>query len=346
MSLQSLWFRGNTRLQQCIVSDPSHVKRGDKGEHVTLIQGALLMLSKCAISTDEQARQFYGDSTEKAVLKYKKDRQIINFRYQTAADNIVGRMTMYSLDFEMLAYEGRRFHPLLAAGIPPRPRGVIIIQAEPLAMNWAKQVVAANPNFTSWRLSGHSAAEIARSIKSAIQAAHGGVLIFAVGHGVSLDNNAGVFDLAEAHQLRIGGKGANRDPKAFTDVFYEDRNPQPSPLSDKEIDEQVHPGGWQERLRRWAIYKDLCQAFVNGKLQLVVLLTCNIGQSLDFLKKVASQWHTPLLAYRDFVWYAGIFPHIRAVLDKDMKTPGVGTNVPFSEITIPLTTKDMVVVAP
>jgi hypothetical protein len=146
--------------------------------------------------------------------------------------------------------------------------------------------------------------------------------------------------------MRIGGLGENRDPRVFMDVFY-DTTPSdsPSPHSEKWIDENVHPGGWQARLEKWSIYQDLCRAFTDGKLAMVVLLTCKIGNSLDFLKKVASQWQTPILAYRDFTNYTGFFPHVRCVLDKDFNT-GRGTDVPFSEISIPVSLPDLVVVAP
>jgi hypothetical protein len=38
-------------------------------------------------------------------LSYKKKRNIINRSYQTQADNIVGKMTIASLDNEMMARE-------------------------------------------------------------------------------------------------------------------------------------------------------------------------------------------------------------------------------------------------
>jgi hypothetical protein len=41
------------------------------------------------------------------VLSYKKKRSIINPAYQTQADNIVGKMTIASLDKEILQRENR-----------------------------------------------------------------------------------------------------------------------------------------------------------------------------------------------------------------------------------------------
>ena len=58
----------------------------------------------------------YGPSTADVVLAYKRKRNIINYSYQTTADNIVGKMTMAALDKEMLA---REINP----PPPPRPKG-------------------------------------------------------------------------------------------------------------------------------------------------------------------------------------------------------------------------------
>jgi hypothetical protein len=348
--LQSTWLRRNQRLQQCLVSDPAHVKIGDKGEHAALIQGALSMLDGADISRDEQARQFYGQGTASAVLKYKKKRKIINYSYQTSPDDIVGRMTIRSLDTEMLAYERGKFGFLLAFGVPSPPRGMIIHQTKslPQAAQWARQLTEANGFLGRVESLAGNHRDIVKSIQDAIQkAGPGGLLIFAVGHGIfdAQFSNAGAFDIAADRRMRIGGKNSFADPKCFVDVFYDTPRPPPSPYSDKEIDEQLHPGGWQLRLERWGIYQDLCKAFVDGKLGLVVLMTCKVGNSTDFLKKVASQWQTPILAYREYTTYDGFYPHARAVLWNDT-TPGKGTNVPFSEICIPISMPDMVVVSP
>src|SRR5262245_37433267 len=149
MPLISLWFRGNDRLQTCLVSDPAHVKQGDRGEHVSLIQGALMMLDAANISRDEQRQSLYGQSTAGAVLRYKSKRRIINFSYETKADNVVGRMTIRALDSEMLAKQRPGFGPLLALKVtppPPPPRMVIVSEGCDFG-RWAVQVDAAcRPN--------------------------------------------------------------------------------------------------------------------------------------------------------------------------------------------------------
>ena len=99
MPLQSELFKGDQRLEACLHVDTSHVTPGSVGEFVTKIQKALFILDGAVIGPSEQGR--YGPSTANAVLTYKKKRKIINYSYQTQADNIVGKMTIASLDNEL-----------------------------------------------------------------------------------------------------------------------------------------------------------------------------------------------------------------------------------------------------
>ena len=101
MGLKSRLFRGDKKLETAAVSDAGHITHGTSGPHVDKIQKALIVLDNAHISNDELQREFYGDSTAKAVLAYKQKRNIINRSYQSQADNIVGIMTMASLDKEM-----------------------------------------------------------------------------------------------------------------------------------------------------------------------------------------------------------------------------------------------------
>jgi len=126
MSLQSKLFRGDPKLEAAAVSDPAHITLGASGPHVQKIQTALILLDDAAISTDEVQRTFYGTSTASAVLAYKKKRNIINRSYQSQADNIVGKMTMTSLDAEMLKLEAR---PTPPAPPPVPPVGPVRIRA-------------------------------------------------------------------------------------------------------------------------------------------------------------------------------------------------------------------------
>ncbi len=108
MPLRSQLFKDDPKLEAAATSDPAHIKQGDSGEHVRKIQTALIQLDGAKIAADGQ----YGPATAAAVLAYKRKRNIINTSYQTQADNIVGKMTMASLDDELLALELRPQGPL------------------------------------------------------------------------------------------------------------------------------------------------------------------------------------------------------------------------------------------
>jgi peptidoglycan hydrolase-like protein with peptidoglycan-binding domain len=105
MSLQSQLFRGDPKLEAAAVSDPAHVVPGAVGDHVGKIQQALITLDGAVIDQLELIETRYGPSTASAVLAYKTKRGIINRAYQIKPDNIVGKMTMASLDSEMLNVE-------------------------------------------------------------------------------------------------------------------------------------------------------------------------------------------------------------------------------------------------
>lgn len=101
MTLQSLLFRGDPKLQAAALSDSSHIAPGAAGSHVTKIQLALVQLDGAKIAQDGA----YGPETAAAVLAYKQKRNIVNSSYQTQADNIVGKMTIAALDRGMAAWE-------------------------------------------------------------------------------------------------------------------------------------------------------------------------------------------------------------------------------------------------
>jgi hypothetical protein len=120
MGLQSKLFRGDPKLEAAAVSDPTHIMRGARGEHVRKIQLALIMLDGADIKPDGD----YGPATAKAVLAYKQKRGIINRAYQTQADDIVGKMTMASLDAEVVKKESQPRAPIRIVPLSfwrPRP---------------------------------------------------------------------------------------------------------------------------------------------------------------------------------------------------------------------------------
>ena len=105
MLLQSKLFRGDPKLEACLLHDRAHVLRGAVGNHVGKIQAALFTIDGLVIEPSELVAKRFGISTEAAVLAFKKKRHIINHTYQTTEDNIVGRMTIAALDREMLSRE-------------------------------------------------------------------------------------------------------------------------------------------------------------------------------------------------------------------------------------------------
>jgi peptidoglycan hydrolase-like protein with peptidoglycan-binding domain len=103
--LRSKLLSGNQRLIQCETQDAAHVKLGDRGDYVSLIQRALQQIEGSRIADSELKNGIYSTTTAAAVLAYKTKRNIVNTAYQTRPDDIVGKMTIRSLDTEMQALE-------------------------------------------------------------------------------------------------------------------------------------------------------------------------------------------------------------------------------------------------
>jgi hypothetical protein len=116
MALQSQAFRGDPRLEAAALFDSGHIVQGAIGPHVAKIQQALIFLDGASITSSELQRAAYGPSTANAVLAYKTKRSIINRAYQNAPDNIVGKLTIASLDREML---GKTVQPIRIEPLHP-----------------------------------------------------------------------------------------------------------------------------------------------------------------------------------------------------------------------------------
>lgn len=101
MALKSPTFAGDERLEACLVKDSAHLTRGTTGDFVGKVQAALAFLDGLSIDEEELDTQTYGPSTAAAVLAYKKKRKIINTSYQKTEDEVVGKMTIKSLDDEL-----------------------------------------------------------------------------------------------------------------------------------------------------------------------------------------------------------------------------------------------------
>jgi hypothetical protein len=111
MGLKSALFRGDAKLEACLVSNPAHKMEGASGDHVSKIHQALSMVDESEISPDELSAKKYGSSTAAAVLSFKTKRKIINKAYQSKPDNIVGKMTIAALDNEVYFLEIKRLVP-------------------------------------------------------------------------------------------------------------------------------------------------------------------------------------------------------------------------------------------
>jgi hypothetical protein len=136
MPLNSRLLRGDPRLESCLINDTAHLTIGASGPPVGKVQKAVTILSDGVIDPQETTRQIYGSSTASAILAYKQDRNIINRSYQSQADNIVGKMTIKSLDDEMVQVEGtvlprRHCGDLVAGGATVVAGGVAVAQPAP-----------------------------------------------------------------------------------------------------------------------------------------------------------------------------------------------------------------------
>jgi hypothetical protein len=105
MPLRSQLFAGDAKLQACLTSDAAHLVLGAKGDHVSKVHTALFLADGISVDADELRAKLYGASTAAAVLAYKKKRKIINRSYQSKEDSIVGKMTIASLDDDVMRKE-------------------------------------------------------------------------------------------------------------------------------------------------------------------------------------------------------------------------------------------------
>ncbi|MBL8750788.1 MAG: hypothetical protein JNK78_16630 [Planctomycetes bacterium] len=109
MQLSSNLFtkpRRNPRLDKCLVDDLAHItlrQPREQGDHVTRVHLALLTIMRNPNLGTEVVRAEYGPATAAAVLRFKRERNILNTAlHQTAPDNVVGKKTIAALDAEML----------------------------------------------------------------------------------------------------------------------------------------------------------------------------------------------------------------------------------------------------
>jgi hypothetical protein len=154
MSLQSVLFRGDLKLEAAATSDPAHIVPGAIGDHVAKLQCALMQLDNALIDPLELQATRYGPSTASAVLAYKRRRNIVNKSYQNQADNIVGKMTVAALDDELFK-RGDAFGEIELRVLSPVPDRldhrphVVATPARGLMLNFSfSPAVYGAPNFS------------------------------------------------------------------------------------------------------------------------------------------------------------------------------------------------------
>jgi hypothetical protein len=379
MALNSLWFSGNDRLRLCSSSDAAHVKSGDRGDHVVLIQGALAIVDGLAVDASENATACYGPSTAAAVLAYKTRRNIVNRSYETTPDDIVGRMTIAALDDDIRLREAAQFQ-LAGAALPfarglffagratTTVRGVVVTETNSPWFTWAKTFSTTfrsiGADMVTVPNSAHPAVAADRLKQAATLAGTGGFLILSVGHGGHGETNRedeGFFDFAPGGTFRIAGRNAvlPGDPKpqnaqgptgakpAQASIFYNFRTPNPILKGGFDESREDHdlanptPQGAQ-RLAFWRNYIDVANTFRGIRLSGVILLTCKVGGGTGFLGRLRDQWGTAVIAYRRRV-VGTPMPNGRTRISLEGDAPGLGTNTAWGEFLFPIAS-DMVVV--
>lgn len=180
---------------------------------------------------------------------------------------------------------------------------------------------------------GANADSVIATVQKAVGlAGPNGTLVFNVGHGVATASATGTdgwVDLAPGGTFKLGGLNT---PNTFVNVFYDMVIPRPGvnlkPKSDLQNDKDFNPTS--DKLKRWAKYEKLCKTIKNGRLKKVIFLTCNIGNAVDFLRKISMDFGTICEAYRQKVQLS---PQAGNKIRIHLKTDPVGfrTNIPENE---------------
>jgi hypothetical protein len=179
-------------------------------------------------------------------------------------------------------------------------------------------------------------------------------LILAVGHGGAAElPTEGTVDLAPKLRMRLArgtiGSRNEKGTEIFYDPFYDFIIPGPGRLkSDKTNDEDsvrlkdpVNIKGAKFRLSRHAIYQSIGSAIQDSHVNQVVFLTCNVGNAIDFIKKIALDWQVKVKAYKRFTIFqlnsqgTGKKQVFRARVFFEGDKDGTGSNTAAAEVNIP-----------
>ncbi len=189
--------------------------------------------------------------------------------------------------------------------------------------------------------------QVIDTVKKAVkQAGAGSTLVFNVGHGAvtNATSNDAWVDLSPNGVFKLGDLNT---ANSFVNVFYDMAIPRPGlvPKSDLDFDKGSNPK--PQRLKNWEKYQELAQAIKGAQLRKVVFLTCRIGNSLDFLRKISLDFGTVCEAYRRKVQ---LTPQTSNRVRVHLQGDGVdsGTNIAANEenLMVGVTSSDQVLVGP
>jgi hypothetical protein len=177
-------------------------------------------------------------------------------------------------------------------------------------------------------------------------------LILAVGHGGAAElPTEGLVDLAPKSRMRLAkaaiGSRNEKGTEIFFNPFYDFVFPGPGRLkSDKTNDEEsvrlndpINIKGAKFRLSRHAIYQSIGSAIQDSHVNQIVFLTCNVGNAIDFIKKIALDWQVKVKAYTRFtIFQLNSQGTARARVFFEGDKDGTGSNTAAAEINIPQNT--------
>ena len=148
-------------------------------------------------------------------------------------------------------------------------------------------------------------ADVIRKIREAANlAGRGGYLIFSVGHGGSDSVSNGMVDLAPNGLIRI-------DNDVFTNPNNQRRRP----------------------------FYTIRSIFREARIGRVILLTCRVGNAIDFVQRLANEWQVTVRAYtRRVVGIIDDADFARVYLQGD--APGEGSNTERARTQLPYTDSD------
>jgi hypothetical protein len=188
---------------------------------------------------------------------------------------------------------------------------VVISAGEAEFRRWADQYAAADADRAVVNLANTAdRVGVLHAVREAVnQAGRGGHVILSVGHGAAANGSTGWFTLDASGDMRIDA-----------DTLMPQEQSSPSYDRDRDL------------LRR--DYFDVGNMLHRGGIARAVLLTCNVGNAIDFVQRVANDWRVSVLAYRRRV--ACVFETAQLARLYLFGDPdGQGTNIPAGRNNLP-----------